>query len=45
LGQFGSITIPVLAGGVFKFDFGLGGVDSSMPTPSSDTNVRLLSWG
>jgi len=39
LGQFGSINIPVSAGGVFEFTFGLGGVDSSTPTPATATTV------
>jgi len=33
-GQFGSITIPVSAGGVFEFSYSLGGVDSATPTPA-----------
>jgi len=39
LGQFGSITIPVSARGAFEFSYGLGGVDSSMPTPATATTI------
>jgi len=38
-GQFGSITIPVSAGGAFEFSYGLGGVDSTTPTPATATTI------
>jgi len=39
LGQFGSITIPVSSRGAFEFSYGLGGVDSTTPTPATATTI------